>query len=140
MLIDEVMTPDSSRFWAVDVYKPGQGQPSFDKQPLRDYLDGERRAKRWNGEAPPPPLPRKIVDATSTRYLDLYRRLASAPRGKLILVTAINPTPAGEGKTTTSIGLTDALNRIGKRAPRKRRLPRRSIPATPHGFCSGQLW
>ncbi|HTZ20199.1 MAG TPA: formate--tetrahydrofolate ligase [Opitutaceae bacterium] len=48
--------------------------------------------------------------------LDLYRRLASAPRGKLILVTAINPTPAGEGKTTTSIGLTDALNRIGKKA------------------------
>ncbi|HEY9452609.1 MAG TPA: phosphoribosylaminoimidazolesuccinocarboxamide synthase, partial [Bradyrhizobium sp.] len=49
ILIDEVMTPDSSRFWAVDVYKPGQGQPSFDKQPLRDYLDSERRAGRWNG-------------------------------------------------------------------------------------------
>ena len=46
------MTPDSSRFWAVDVYKPGQPQPSFDKQPLRDYLDIERRAGRWNGEAP----------------------------------------------------------------------------------------
>ena len=47
--------------------------------------------------------------------LDLYRRLQTAPAGKLILVTAIHPTPAGEGKTTTSIGLTDALNRLGKR-------------------------
>ncbi len=56
ILIDEVMTPDSSRFWASDVYQPGRPQPSFDKQPLRDYLDGERRAGRWNGEAPPPPL------------------------------------------------------------------------------------
>ncbi len=51
------MTPDSSRFWAVDVYKPGRPQPTFDKQPLRDYLDVERRAGRWNGDAPPPPLP-----------------------------------------------------------------------------------
>ena len=57
ILIDEVMTPDSSRFWAVDAYTPGRPQPSFDKQPLRDYLDAERRAGRWNGDAPPPPLP-----------------------------------------------------------------------------------
>ena len=54
ILIDEVMTPDSSRFWAADAYKPGQPQPSFDKQPLRDYLDVERHAGRWNGEAPAP--------------------------------------------------------------------------------------
>ena len=47
------MTPDSSRFWAADVYKPGRPQPSFDKQPLRDYLDAERRAGRWNGDARP---------------------------------------------------------------------------------------
>jgi phosphoribosylaminoimidazole-succinocarboxamide synthase len=75
ILIDEVMTPDSSRFWAVDIYKPGQPQPSFDKQPLRDYLDDERRAGRWNGEAPPPPLPASVVDATSQRYLEAYRRV-----------------------------------------------------------------
>ena len=75
ILIDEVMTPDSSRFWAADVYKPGQPQPSFDKQPLRDYLDAERRAGRWNGEAPPPPLPASVVDATSKRYLEAYRRI-----------------------------------------------------------------
>jgi phosphoribosylaminoimidazole-succinocarboxamide synthase len=75
IMIDEVMTPDSSRFWAVDAYKPGQPQPSFDKQPLRDYLDAERRAGRWNGDAPPPPLPASVVDATSIRYLEAYRRV-----------------------------------------------------------------
>ena len=75
ILIDEVMTPDSSRFWAVDAYKPGQSQASFDKQPLRDYLDGERRAGRWNGDAPPPPLPASVVEATSKRYLEAYRRV-----------------------------------------------------------------
>jgi phosphoribosylaminoimidazole-succinocarboxamide synthase len=77
-LIDEVLTPDSSRFWPADTYAPGGPQPSFDKQPLRDYLDGERRAGRWNGEAPPPPLPADVVTATSTRYLDAFRRLTGA--------------------------------------------------------------
>jgi len=75
ILIDEVMTPDSSRFWAVDAYKPGQPQPSFDKQPLRDYLDAERRAGRWNGDAPPPPLPASVVDATSDQYLEAFQRV-----------------------------------------------------------------
>jgi phosphoribosylaminoimidazole-succinocarboxamide synthase len=75
ILIDEVMTPDSSRFWAADAYTPGRPQPSFDKQPLRDYLDAERRAGRWNGDAPPPPLPASVVDATSKRYLEVYRRV-----------------------------------------------------------------
>ena len=74
-LIDEVLTPDSSRFWPADRYAPGGTQPSFDKQPLRDYLDAERRAGRWNGEAPPPPLPDDVVSATSARYLDAYRRI-----------------------------------------------------------------
>jgi phosphoribosylaminoimidazole-succinocarboxamide synthase len=78
ILIDEVMTPDSSRFWAVDVYKPGRPQPSFDKQPLRDYLDAERRAGRWNGDAPAPPLPASVVDATSKRYLEAYRRITGS--------------------------------------------------------------
>jgi phosphoribosylaminoimidazole-succinocarboxamide synthase len=78
ILIDEVMTPDSSRFWAVDVYKPGQPQPSFDKQPLREYLDAERRAGRWNGDPPPPPLPATVVEATSQRYLEAYRRITGS--------------------------------------------------------------
>jgi phosphoribosylaminoimidazole-succinocarboxamide synthase len=78
ILIDEVMTPDSSRFWAADVYTPGRPQPSFDKQPLRDYLDAERRAGRWNGDAPAPALPSAVVDATSKRYLEAYRRITGA--------------------------------------------------------------
>jgi phosphoribosylaminoimidazole-succinocarboxamide synthase len=75
VLADEVLTPDSSRFWPADGYAPGRAQPSFDKQPLRDYLDGERAAGRWNGEAPPPPLPPAVVEATSARYLEAFRRI-----------------------------------------------------------------
>ncbi len=77
-LIDEVLTPDSSRFWPADRYAPGRSQPSFDKQPLRDYLAGLRAAGTWNGEAPPPPLPAEVVAATSARYLEAYRRLTGA--------------------------------------------------------------
>jgi phosphoribosylaminoimidazole-succinocarboxamide synthase len=81
ILIDEVMTPDSSRFWPADGYEAGRPQPSFDKQPLRDWLDIERRAGRWNGEAPPPPLPPEVVAATSARYLDACRLLTGATFG-----------------------------------------------------------
>ena len=75
MVIDEILTPDSSRFWAADRYQPGRGQPSFDKQPLRDYLAAIKRRGEWNGEAPPPPLPPEVVAATSERYRDAYRRI-----------------------------------------------------------------
>jgi phosphoribosylaminoimidazole-succinocarboxamide synthase len=75
LLIDEVMTPDSSRFWPAESYAPGRGQPSFDKQPLRDYLEGEKAKGKWNGEAPPPRLPAEVVHATSKRYLDAFRRI-----------------------------------------------------------------
>jgi phosphoribosylaminoimidazole-succinocarboxamide synthase len=78
LLIDEVMTPDSSRFWPLDGYAPGKPQPSFDKQPLRDWLDVERHAGRWNGDSPAPKLPPEVVDATSKRYLEAYRRLTGA--------------------------------------------------------------
>jgi phosphoribosylaminoimidazole-succinocarboxamide synthase len=81
LLIDEVMTPDSSRFWPADRYQPGQAQPSFDKQPLRDYLAGLRREGKWNGEAPPPPLPGDVVDATSRRYLEAYRLITGRELG-----------------------------------------------------------
>jgi phosphoribosylaminoimidazole-succinocarboxamide synthase len=74
-LIDEVLTPDSSRFWPADRYIPGRTQPSFDKQPLRDYLASLRAAGRWNGEAPPPSLPDDVVEATSLRYLESFRLL-----------------------------------------------------------------
>jgi phosphoribosylaminoimidazole-succinocarboxamide synthase len=78
LLVDEVLTPDSSRFWPADGYAPGRTQPSFDKQPLRDYLDRERQAGRWSGDAPPPTLPPEVVAETSARYLDAYRRITGA--------------------------------------------------------------
>ena len=78
VLIDEVLTPDSSRFWPKAAYRPGQSQPSFDKQPLRDYLARVRREGGWNGEAPPPPLPDEVITATSVRYLDAFRLLTGA--------------------------------------------------------------
>jgi len=79
ILVDEVLTPDSSRFWAADNHEPGRSPPSFDKQPLRDYLAAEKRAGRWDGNYPPPPLPEDVIDATSKRYLDIYRRLTGRP-------------------------------------------------------------
>jgi phosphoribosylaminoimidazole-succinocarboxamide synthase len=75
ILVDEVLTPDSSRFWPADQFEPGRSQASFDKQPLRDYLDGERREGRWNGDDPPPKLPPEVVSAMTERYLDIFRRL-----------------------------------------------------------------
>ena len=75
LLIDEVLTPDSSRFWLADEFEPGRGQKSFDKQPLRDYLDGLRKAVLWNGTPPPPSLSPETVQVTSDRYLDAYRRI-----------------------------------------------------------------
>lgn len=79
LLIDEVLTPDSSRFWPAESWSEGTAPPSFDKQPLRDWLAAERAAGRWNGEAPPPTLPEDVVTATSRRYLDAYERLTGAP-------------------------------------------------------------
>ena len=78
-LIDEVLTPDSSRFWPADQYQEGRGQPSFDKQPLRDYLAGLKKEGKWNGEAPGPTLPDSVVEATSLRYLDAYQRITGHP-------------------------------------------------------------
>jgi phosphoribosylaminoimidazole-succinocarboxamide synthase len=78
-LIDEVLTPDSSRFWPADRYQPGRAQPSFDKQPLRDYLQGLTDTGKWNMAAPPPPLPPEVVDATSKRYLEAFRLLTGSP-------------------------------------------------------------
>jgi phosphoribosylaminoimidazole-succinocarboxamide synthase len=79
LVIDEILTPDSSRFWPADRYAPGRSQPSFDKQPLRDYLAGLRQQGQWDGNAPPPPLPPEVVQATSERYLEAYRRITGKP-------------------------------------------------------------
>ena len=76
-LIDELLTPDSSRFWDVHTYEPGRPQASMDKQPLRDWLE----ATGWNKQPPAPPLPPEIVEATRARYLRAYERLTGAPLG-----------------------------------------------------------
>jgi phosphoribosylaminoimidazole-succinocarboxamide synthase len=73
ILIDELMTPDSSRYWPADRYGPGGPQPSFDKQYLRDYLDGVG----WNREPPPPRLPAQVVRVTSEKYREAFQRLTS---------------------------------------------------------------
>ncbi|MCW5959038.1 MAG: phosphoribosylaminoimidazolesuccinocarboxamide synthase [Pyrinomonadaceae bacterium] len=71
ILIDEVLTPDSSRFWSAEDYKPGRAQASFDKQFVREYLE----TLEWNKQPPAPELPPNIVDATTSRYLEAYKIL-----------------------------------------------------------------
>jgi phosphoribosylaminoimidazole-succinocarboxamide synthase len=71
VLCDEVLTPDSSRFWPTDAWQPGTTPPSFDKQPVRDYLDG----LDWDKKPPPPALPDEVVAATSDRYIEAYERI-----------------------------------------------------------------
>jgi phosphoribosylaminoimidazole-succinocarboxamide synthase len=71
VLADEVLTPDSSRFWPADIYRPGQAQESFDKQYVRDYLE----EVRWNKQPPAPALPAEVALQTSEKYLEAYRRL-----------------------------------------------------------------
>ena len=75
ILIDEVLTPDSSRFWPRDSYQPGRTQPSYDKQFVRDYLE----STGWNKQPPPPPLPAEVVRKTSEKYREAYLRLTGSP-------------------------------------------------------------
>ncbi len=75
LLIDEVMTPDSSRFWFGDRYEPGRSQPSLDKQPVRDYLEGMVQRGEWDRTPPAPELSREVVETTSARYREAYRRI-----------------------------------------------------------------
>ena len=75
ILVDEVLTPDSSRFWPADRYSPGGPQPSFDKQYVRDWLD----ASGWNREPPPPELPSDVVEQTADRYREAYERITGEP-------------------------------------------------------------
>lgn len=76
ILIDEVMTPDSSRFWLKDKYEPGKPQYNFDKQALRDYLE----SIPWNKQYPPPPLPDEIVDITLSKYNEAYNRIIESKK------------------------------------------------------------
>jgi phosphoribosylaminoimidazole-succinocarboxamide synthase len=76
-ICDEVLTPDSSRFWPADDCAPGTNPPSYDKQPLRDWLEEQP----WDKQAPPPPLPDEVVDATSSRYTAAYERISGRKLG-----------------------------------------------------------
>jgi phosphoribosylaminoimidazole-succinocarboxamide synthase len=73
VVADEVLTPDSSRFWPLDRWEPGATPPSFDKQPVRDYLDG----LDWNKQPPPPPLPADVVGDTRARYIEAYELITT---------------------------------------------------------------
>ena len=73
-LIDEVLTPDSSRFWPMDEYRPGISPPSLDKQFVRDYLEG----LEWDKKPPVPTLPSEIISKTRAKYLDIYRILTGS--------------------------------------------------------------
>ena len=77
ILIDEVLTPDSSRFWPGDGYRPGQGQPSFDKQFVRDWLE----STTWDKNSPPPGLPSEVVERTRQKYLEAVERLTGSRLG-----------------------------------------------------------
>ncbi|MEM0493538.1 MAG: phosphoribosylaminoimidazolesuccinocarboxamide synthase, partial [Candidatus Thermoplasmatota archaeon] len=71
ILIDEVLTPDSSRFWPADSYKPGRSQPSFDKQYVRDYLE----SIKWDKESPPPSLAEEVILNTQRKYQEAYEKI-----------------------------------------------------------------
>ncbi|EMF52438.1 phosphoribosylaminoimidazolesuccinocarboxamide synthase [Streptomyces bottropensis] len=75
VLADEVLTPDSSRFWPADLWEPGHAQPSFDKQFVRDWLTSDASGWDRGSEQPPPPLPEEIVAATRAKYVEAYERL-----------------------------------------------------------------
>jgi phosphoribosylaminoimidazole-succinocarboxamide synthase len=75
VLGDEVLTPDSSRFWPAEQWQPGRAQPSFDKQYVRDWLTSPESGWDRHGGSPPPPLPSEVVERTRDRYLEAYRRL-----------------------------------------------------------------
>ena len=90
LLIDEVLTPDSSRFWDAATYEPGRAQASFDKQFVRDWLE----TQAWDKTAPGPELPADIVDGTRARYVEAFERITGASFGRYLAEDAIGPKDA----------------------------------------------
>ncbi|MGH2829053.1 MAG: phosphoribosylaminoimidazolesuccinocarboxamide synthase, partial [Actinomycetota bacterium] len=85
ILIDEVLTPDSSRFWPAAEYRPGRGQPSFDKQYVRDWLDGSG----WDHEPPGPDLPSDVVANTRAKYVEAFESLSGASFGRWLATASL---------------------------------------------------
>ena len=75
VLMDEILTPDSSRFWPADTYEPGTSPRSYDKQFVRDYLE----TLDWDKRPPPPPIPAEVIEATAAKYREAYERLTGEP-------------------------------------------------------------
>ena len=111
VLGDEVLTPDSSRFWPADGYEPGHGQPSFDKQYVRDWASGSG----WDKTPPAPPLPDDVVERTRALYVEAYERITGEPfdglAGALRLRARVSdspegghPRPAGAGRRAGAAG------------------------------------
>jgi phosphoribosylaminoimidazole-succinocarboxamide synthase len=93
LLIDEVGTPDSSRFWPADAYAPGNAQPSFDKQFVRDWLD----ATGWNHEPPPPDLPAEVIAGTAAKYREAYERVTGESFGAYRKRMGVRDVEEGDG-------------------------------------------
>jgi phosphoribosylformylglycinamidine synthase PurS subunit len=122
VLIDEALTPDSSRFWPRKEYEPGHAQPSFDKQYVREFLE----ASDWNKEPPAPPLPEEVVQNTSLKYRTIYRIITGRPlegetgvlRSKVVVTLKRNvsdPQGLAIRKALHTLGFTDTVQvRTGK--------------------------
>jgi phosphoribosylaminoimidazole-succinocarboxamide synthase len=93
LLIDEVLTPDSSRFWDAATYQPGRAQASFDKQFVRDWLE----TQAWAKTAPGPELPPAIVEGTRARYVEAFERITAASFGRYLAEDTITPRDAVAG-------------------------------------------
>lgn len=115
VLADEVLTPDSSRFWDAEQWRPGEGLPSFDKQYVRDWLAHESGWDKASDE-PPPPLPPEVVAATRDRYLDAWRRLTGRPfryAEPMTSTVVVNVMPKPEILDPQGKAVTGALARLG---------------------------
>ncbi len=99
LLIDEVGTPDSSRFWPADAYAPGGAQPSFDKQFVRDWLD----ASGWDREPPAPALPPDVVEGTAARYREAYERITGEPFHAYLARARVTPRPENEASDDAAL-------------------------------------
>ena len=114
VLADEVLTPDSSRFWDADAYRPGEAMPSFDKQYVRDWL---ARDSGWDkaSDTPPPPLPAEVIAATRDRYLEAYQRLTGRAfrYARRMATVVVNVMPKPEILDPQGKAVTGALKRLG---------------------------
>src|SRR5699024_9225600 len=145
VLADEVLTPDSSRYWPADGYEAGRVQPSFDKQYVRDWLTGPDSGWDRSSDQPPPPLPREVVEATRARYIEAYERISGLSFDDWIggdaacmLILSPGPTRPSPSADPSGVSTTDASSSTSTSGcatrTRRRRAPtwrRRTPTPTP---------